>query len=243
MAFDPFAHAFSLEGTPIAPPVVFFRDFLTAGYVVNATESAMFSETANRGEWLVTVTDTGGDNGEVIRIADAEPGGVLRLTTNDADDDLLGLQLNGEAFAITNDKPITFAIRMKGTDVSEFDWFVGLAGTDTSILAGTNDSIGFRCPDSTGDIDALTEDDTTETVTDTTSDLADDTFVTLAFQLSVSTDNTRWCKFYVDSVIKATHKTNIPDAATALTPTIEFRNDGAAANTLEIDWIYVRQER
>ena len=127
---------------------------------------------------------------------------------------------------------------MKGTDVSEFDWFVGLAITDTTPLAGMTDAIGFRCDDSTGDIDYLAEKDSSETTADSTKDLADATFVTLRFEVI---GNTR-VNYYVDGNRVASITTNIPDDE-ALTPTIEIRNDGAAANTMTVDYVYVMQER
>ena len=157
MGFDPFVHAMSLEGEPHIPPLVISDHFgdgegFTAGNPGIATAQSKFSEVINMGQWLVTVTDGGGDNGEVIVISDAEPGGVVTITTNEADDDSMELQMNGEAFAVNARNDMWFSIRMKLSDADACDWFVGLATTDTAVIDGTNDSIGFRNASNSADI-------------------------------------------------------------------------------------------
>tara|TARA_Y100000114_G_C11751700_1_gene324657 strand:+ start:1375 stop:2067 length:693 start_codon:yes stop_codon:yes gene_type:complete len=225
----PFLPPISKPGGALHMPAVYFDDFIT---------DSVFSETADNGDYLVTVVDAGTDNGEVVKIADDAIGGQLTITTNDADNDSVELQLNGESFKAEAEKSLIFEARIKGADVSEFDWFVGLSITDTTVLAGVSDRIGFTSPDATGDIDAVTEKDSTETLTDTTKDLADNTFVILRFEV----EGTSKVRFYVDSALVATHTTNIPDDE-ALTPTLCIRNDGAAANTLTVDYVLAIQER
>ena len=229
-----------MEGQPLNMPVVFFDDFLTAGYTVNdaADAQAKFSETANASAWLLTVIDGGTDNGESIVISDDEPGGVLAITTNDADNDACELQLNGEAFKVQSGKDLIFEARFKLNDVDTADWFLGLATTDTTVLAGTTESLGFRCPDGTGDIDYVCEDNSTETTGDTGIDLADDTFVTVRLEVR---SNER-VKFFVNGALVGTSTTNIPDGD-AVTPTMCVRNASGAASTLEVDYFFVAQER
>ena len=243
MGFDPFVHAMSLEGEPHAPPLVIFDHFgdgrsFTANNAAVASAQGKFSELANMGTWLVTVTDDNPDNTEVIVTSDDEPGGVVTMTTNDADNDALSLQMNGEAWKPAEFKDIWFVCRFKITDVSECDWFLGLATTDTAVVAGTTNSIGFRCPDSTGDIDVVVENGTSETATDTGVDLSDATFVKVGFHVQ-SNDVV---EFMVDDVIKVRTTDNLPEDD-PLTLTMEIRNDGAAANTLEVDYIGCAQLR
>ena len=223
---------------------IFFDDFFTGGYVTTDTGPGKFVATANAGEWLVTFTTAATTaTVELITIADAEVGGVLSITTGTTDNDFVSMQLNGEAFAVTANKRIDFEARFKITDVSETDWFIGLATTDVTgtspILAGVNDSIGFQCPDSTGDIDYVLEDDTTDSGADTTKNLTDDTFVVVRFEVN----GTGSTSFYVDGAHIATTTTGQVDAGAALTPTIEIRNDGAAVQTIEVDYIMVAQDR
>ena len=224
----------------LAMPIILFDDFVDGwGFEGNdADNTGKFSETANLGQWLVTVVDTGTDNGEVIACADDAVGGHLTMTTNDADDDSLELQVNGEAWKLESGKTLAFETRLKGADVSEFDWFVGLAITDTTVMTACTDRVGFECPDSTGDIDAITEKDRSQTTTATTKDLADATFVTLR----VEVEGTSKVRYYVDGDLVATHTANLPDDE-ALTPTICIRNDGAAANTMTLDYILVMRDR
>jgi hypothetical protein len=225
------------------PQVIFFDDFTDGlGFTANnpaiASSQGKFSELANMGQWLATVVDGGSDSGEVITCTDDAHGGAVTLTTNDADNDSIECQLNGEAFALSAGRNIVFETRMKGTDVSEFDWFFGLSITDTTVMTAASDRIGFECADSTGDIDAISEKDAAQTTTDTTSNLADATYVVLRLEISGTSE----ARYYVDGELKATHTTNLPDDE-AMTPTMCIRNDGAAANTMHVDYIYVAADR
>lgn len=226
-------------GGGIGRPVVYFDDFTDGwGFEGNdADNTGKFSETANLGQWLVTVVDGDTDNGETIVCSDDAAGGHLAITTNDKDNDSVEMQLNGEAFKWSPGTRGLIEVRLKGADVSEFDWFVGLAITDTTVMAGATDRIGFECPDSTGDIDAISELNSSQTTTDTTSDVADNTFVTLRVEYNGTS-----AKYFVDGTLKATHTTNIPTDE-ALTPTVCIRNDGAAANTLTLDYFLAMCER
>lgn len=233
-----------VPGGGLPKGIEFFDDFITAGFLANtAGRAGKFDETADSGEWKVTVIDGGTDNAETITIDDGAtadyPGGWLKILCNDADNDAVECQLNGESFQISTTSKIIFEVRMKVNDVSETDWLFGLCTTDTDVLGGCNDSIAFRCLDSTGDIDAVTEDDTNETVTDTGSDLADDTPVVLRIEI----DGVSEARFYVNGVLKATHQTNLPDTGTYLTPTMCIRNDGAVAQKMWVDYIHVFQNR
>ena len=223
-------------------PIVYFDDFTDGwGYEAgDADNTGKFSETANLGQWLVSLVDGGTDAGHVVACTDAALGGWLTLTTNDADNDALHLQLNGEAFKLAADKQMVVETRMKITDASDSDWLIGLAATDTDPLTAVTDGVYFRCADSTGDIDAVTEKDSSETLTDTGSDLADDTFVVLRAEI----DGTAKVSFYVDGVLKATHATDLPDDQ-PLTPSVSIRvdNGSGGAETMVIDYIYCAAER
>ena len=121
----PYLNPVSAEGEPLSMPVVYFDDFLDGrSHIANnatiASGQGKFSELANLGDWLVTLVDGGGDNGEVIRVADDGVGGLLTLTTNDADNDSIEMQMNGEAWQLALGKDIVFEVRLKGADISEF---------------------------------------------------------------------------------------------------------------------------
>ena len=239
MGFDPFVHAVSLEGEPHTPPLV-ISDHFGDGWGFehsDADNTGKFSETANLGQWLVTVT--GGD-ADVIVVSDAEPGGVLTITSNTSDNDSMELQMNGEAFAVNARNDMWFSIRMKLSDVDTCDWFVGLATTDTAVLDGTTDSIGFTNTSNSADIRYIQESATTTVspLVDTTYDFANDTFRTLSFH----TRKDQGTAFFVDGNLIEFTGTNLPDAGDALTPTICLQNASAAASSLEVDFIYARMD-
>jgi hypothetical protein len=232
-----------IRGPGDAPPIVFWDDFIgNCGYVAGqgtqASAQGKFSELENFGDWHVTPAA----GTELIVPLDNAPGGIIRITNSAADNDVLNAQMNGEAWTLDADKELVFEIRMSIADVSEADWLVGLAIEDVGILNtatdyGTTEFIGFACADSTGDIDAVTVTGTSETITDTGSDLADATMVRLGF--NATSDRVL---FYVDGVLKAKHTTDI--SGDNLTLTMEFRNDGTVADvTTDIDYIYCSRER
>ena len=109
---------------------------------------------------------------------------------------------------------------------------------DSFLARGANrevaDSIGFRCPDSTGDIDYVVEKDSTETSDDTGVDLVDDTYVNLGIIIKGTTE----IVFFVGNAKIGTIKTNIPDNV-AMTPTIEVRNSSAAVTLFSADYLFV----
>lgn len=257
MAYDPFAHPLQLEGSIIDPPVLVFDDFTDGwGFEANDTDNTgKFSETANLGMWLVTVTDGGGDSGEVIAVADGEPGGILTVSTNDADDDSMELQMNGEVFKPAAGKDILFKIRMKLTaaasPLTTIDWFVGLATTDTAVLDGCTEQIGFGSNGlNAGGADIYTAiaDAGTQTLTDSGEDYVDDTFVTLAFRCVQVSSTEGFVKYYVNgSLVDTRHEISGSNANFPfdddMTLTLCIQNNAAAVKTMEIDYIYCRQER
>lgn len=235
-----------LTGSQVGNLVTYFDDFLEGGYCPDAAlasesdPAAKFSEVADRGVWLVTR-----DAAPTIAISDAEPGGVVAITTGASANDFVSLQMNGEAWTVNANKNIYFEARVKLADADDTQWFVGLASTDVTgstlgpILDGTNDSIGFRQNADTGvDIDCLTEDDTTETETDSGVDVADDTYVRLAFRVI----GTERVDFYVNGDKVASHSTNLPDAGAGLTATIEVHSP-TASSAMEVDYVLIQQDR
>jgi len=101
--------------------------------------------------------------------------------------------------------------------VDKQDLFVGLAISDTSILAGVTDSVGFR-NDHDGNLDALVNQDSTASATDTGIDLADGTlatFSTTSKRLAFYWDGAGKVEFYIDDVLVVT-KTD--DASTIVIP-------------------------
>lgn len=192
-----------------------------------------FSETANLAEWLATIIDGAPDSGEITTIADAVAGGALAVTTNDADNDANQYQLNGEVVSGTD----SMLVLVKGLNIDDADttdWFVGLAATDTTVLAGVTDRIGFGIDDGTAgqDINLILEKDSTQTTTDTTVNLADATdVVDLAVYYDVDQDAISFWQAGTKGTSPVV--TNVPDDV-AMTPTIAVRNADAAITLMKI---------
>lgn len=203
------------------PEVVeYFNDFLV-------------SQDYAAGDWVVTETQAGATQAIAADVVN----GALLLTNSAADDDVNQLQGAEEWLKLSSGKKLWFEAKIQTSDATQSDLFIGLATTDTSIVAGTTDSCGFRKTDGDPALIAVTEDNTTETTT-TLADMADATWVTLGFYW----DGASSVSFYVDRALVATHTSNI-EQTNALALTLTLQNGEAVAKTLTVDYVYVAQER
>lgn len=224
----------------IASHVMFHEDFVTGGK--GTTIAHKFATTADAAEWLQTV-----DNSGTVVITDAQPGGVITMNPGTSALDFISLQLNGESFAVRNNKKMWFGARFALDDADDAMWCIGMASTDTTgstrgpILDGTNDFLGFaNLVGTTADIYYSIEDDTTATTTDTGYDLADSTFVDVGFFLN----GRSYIEMYVNGNRVVKTATNIPDNNAAVTPTIEVSSTtGTTATSMLVDYIYCIMER
>lgn len=186
--------------------------------------------------WVSTETEAGA--GDAAITIDDAAGGVLKIVNDAADDDSVELQWSSENFKLASGKPCWFEIRLKASDATQSDLAVGLYITDTTVIDGGTDGVFFRKNDGDANIMFVTEKNSTETETDTTSDLADDTWVKLGFFF----DGAGSVLAYVNGALKATHTTNICDDE-ELAVTIAWQNGAAAAKTLYVDYVKVVQVR
>ena len=202
---------------------VYFNDFLVAQDYAAA-------------DWVITTVEAGAGDATEALAAD-ERYGALLLTNDAADDDSDSLQLNEESWKLEAGERLWFEARVKISDATQSDFFIGLGITDTTPLA-TSDRVGFEKNDGDANIDVLTEKDSTETNTDSGVDIVADTYVKLGFYW----DGVSAVRFYVNRNLVATHTTNVPDDEN-LCVTIHIQNGEAAAKTATIDYIYVCGER
>ena len=242
-------NVFSDDLLPHCSSVIrFFEDFITG----SAEDGHKFSETANKADWLKSSTDGSTGGADVCQVADDGPGGILQLTCNAADADNENLQINGEAFKLAAGKPLWFETKVALLDVSACDFFIGLAIADVDVLGGVTDRVGFEQLHD-GNIDAVAEQNGTQTLTDTTSDIADcaaiASFGTLAKKLGFYWDGVKTVTFYVDGVAMTTITDNgttivIPDDE-ALTPTIQIKThtSAGAVQTAFVDYVSIVAER
>jgi len=219
-AADDIIEVFPTGKAPEGVEHVFIDDF----------HAADISETADAGRWNATIVDTDTDSGEVLAITDDDSGGTLTSTTNDNAADINNLQANGEAFLLSSTKPGLFLARFKVDDVDKADIVVGMCITDTDLYGGMTDGIYFRM-DHDGNLDCVTEKDSTETAQDTGVDLEDDTWVVAGFLWDGTT-----VTFFVNGAKVKTSITNIPTDE-YLTPSIEIGTGEGAAHTISVDYV------
>lgn len=211
-------------------------------YFDHFTERPAVSETANAAAWLMTVVDGGTDNGEIVTISDDEPGGWLSLTTNDADNDLLNLQLNGEAFKPAAGKDLWFECKFKVNDSGLCDFFIGLADTNTGILAAKTNILGFQVADGTDSevLSFIGDKATAEDTNVTSHTMTDDTAVIAGFYVNGITSASAYIAGVAEAAAVNIATANVP--VVALTPSIEIRNASGAASVMEIDYIRCIQQ-
>jgi hypothetical protein len=257
---DPFAHPLQLEGAAIDPPVVFFEDWLTAGYNQNDS-SGKISETEDDADWHATIVNTATD--ETIVVADDVVGGVLQVANGAADNDVISCILNGTPFQVAADKDIVFKAKLKltaaTTPLTTIDWAIGLVngGTDecTNIVTAANltDFIGFHggttiltANGATANVIATVgtalaaawTSTTAQTAADTCVDYVDDTFIDLSFHVHSNS----WVTFFVDGAKVHESYEDLPSTV-KLAPGFCVQNNGSESKIMEIDYIYCKQER
>ena len=164
----------------------------------------------NPSAWTVTLVEAGG--GESTVALTTVKGGELLLTTDANEDDGVSMQITGEAYQMNGQYPLYFGIRCKVSDATQSDFFVGLSITDTAILGGATDSIGFRKVDATTAVNFVMEKDSVETVASVDTCVAD-VYVTYEFYFD---GETLFTAYVDDALVAATYtasgnEANLPD--------------------------------
>lgn len=183
--------------------------------------------------WTVTRVE-GGASESTIAIVDGV-GGICRITTDSNENDGINAQMIGEAFELTADQHLFFgAYGCKISDATQSDFFLGLAITDTDILGGVTDRIGFEKLDGAVDIKCMLEKDSSETLTDTGVDAADNTAFDIEFYWNGDAST---IEFFVNGTSVATPvTTNLPNDE-ILRISWHFLAGAAASKTMDIDKI------
>ena len=210
----------------IGPDVIKYVDDFVAGPGTDTTVDSF---------WTVTRTEAGAGESTVAKGDGA--GGVLVLTTDANEDDGINMQLLGESFKLAAGTVLYFGIRLKLSEATQSDFFAGLAITDTDILGGVTDRIGFQKLDGVTAVTCMLEKDSTETLSGTVLTQDADAYHTLEFYLDASGA----VEFFVDGVSVATPAvTNLPNDE-ELRVTLQFLAGATVAKTLTVDWIRVVQ--
>lgn len=180
--------------------------------------------------WTITRVEAGAGESTFAIIDGA--GGIARITTDANENDGINAQLIGEAFKLAAGTALYFGARMKLGEATQSDVFIGLAITDTDILGGVTDRIGFEKLDGSTDIKAMLEKDSTETLSAALA-TADTSFHTYEFYL----DEAGAVEFFIDGVSVATPAvTNLPSDE-ELRVSVHFLAGSVGAKTCDLDWV------
>ena len=212
----------------IGPDVVSFSD--------DFTRVGLASSEAGP-EWTVTRVEGGG--GESTIAGNDGSGGYLRITTDAAENDGINAQLVNESFKFKTTNYLYFgAFGVAISDVTQSDFFLGLAITDTDILGGVTDRVGFESLDGATALKAMLEKDSTETLSASLATLVDATAVDLEFFWDGP--NSR-IEFFVNGASASVPAvTNLPDDED-LRLTWQFLTGAAAAKTMDVDRVTIIQ--
>lgn len=187
-------------------------------------------------DWTITAAEVG--TGAASQLPTDEDGGVLLITTDNADNDNVFLNKVGESFLMAAGKKAWFEARLKVSDATQTDWIVGLQITDTTPLAVT-DGIFFRKDDGDTDIDFVVVKNSAATTETAIATNVDATYVRLGFYY----DGKDKIRYYADGVMQGSvATTNLPDDE-ALTISFGIQNGEAAIKTQSVDYIMAAKER
>lgn len=187
--------------------------------------------------WTTTMVEAGAGGTSEVEASD-EAGAVWELYTDNAENDGINSQLNGEPFELTSDQHLYFGVRLKLDDVLQSDFFWGLAIVDTDILGGVTDRIGFEKLDGSAAVGIMVEKDSTETKESSIGTMTNDTYMTLEFYWDGPADV---LYVFVDGgQVTAPALTNLPDDE-ALRLSLHFQTGEAAVKRQIVQWARVIQ--
>lgn len=213
--------------------IEYWEDFLTAGTLPADPSTDTI-------DWEFTVVEAGAGDA-VLALQDVQ-GGVIRISNDAADNDRVVAAKNGEAFKFVAGKKTWFRAKFAVNDVSDVDAFIGLVIQTATDPVGTapTDGAFFRLLEADGDggLDFVVTKNSTAT-TQAVVTMSDDTLVDVAFYYN-GVDS---IEVYADDVwIASVAVTNLPDDE-ELSIFFAIQNGAAAIDYMDIDFIYVAQER
>jgi hypothetical protein len=205
----------------IGPDIIRYDDDFVDGPALDA-------DFDNR--WTVTRVEAGAGESTMTRIDGA--GGVLRITTDANEDDGVNAQLLGESFKLAAGNTLYYGIKAKMSEATQSDFFFGLAITDTDILGGVTDRIGFQKIDGETAVKGMLEKDSTETLSPSILTL-DTSYHTYEWYLNSAGS----VEMFVDAVsVWTPATTNLPNDE-ELRVTLQLLAGSAVARTCDIDWV------
>lgn len=233
----------------MAPPVRYPNGVTNVGATADTymlpfpdpTDCQVFFDDFNvftAGDWTITAVDGGTDSGEVTAIADAG-GGVLTVTTNDADNDNVCLESQGESILLSSTKKFWIKTRFKIEDADDSDVYIGLHSTDTNPFStAPAQRVYFALTEGAATVTLDVDDNSTDAESGTIATLVDDTYVVLAAYY----DGRGNIELFADGV-KTASMSSVSLPTTELAIGFGVQTGGAATRTLSVDYLLVAVER
>lgn len=192
------------------------------------------------GDWTLTETDSGAT--EALATGH---GGLLLITNTGADNDVTSIQYGTTSFAFAAGRKAWMKFRLKASEATDFEVFVGLAVTDTSPIASApSESVGFLKADdaATWAFSSRSGSAALQSVTPVATMTAD-TFQTLGFYYDGKQTIQLWANGAPVSggTINAAFASLLPTVD--LRPTIAVQAGAAAAKTCTVDYAAWMMER
>lgn len=210
-------------------PIGFESDYLVfVDDFIGAVDPAM---------WTLTVKDSGATVAITADTAD----GVLTITSTATTDDDGGAALTANQF-VKFDKDAWFSARFKTSDATQSDLFVGLSASFATDPENVLTAVraGFQSNDGDASLLFYTKTGTDETSFDTGVDLANNTYITVAFRVIGGTTPEVWA--YVNGNYVGRTSTYVPTEV--LGPAAaQISGDNVGTKTLTIDYVGVATKR
>lgn len=164
-------------------------------------------------------------------------GGVLRISADANDNDGANVQLTPEMFKLAAGFAWwSLAVRMKISEATQSDFFVGLSVTTTDALAGVTDSIGFRKVDGSTAVSVVVEKDSTETTATAVASVG------TGYRIYELVHDGSTLEAFVDGVSVGTvATTNLPNDEELKVVVQALAGAAAASLVVDIDYIRVIQ--
>jgi hypothetical protein len=170
-------------------------------------------------------------------VAHGVPAGIKALITSaGAENDGINMQLIGTPFQLAANKPLYFGCKVTLSHATRPDFFVGLASTDTALIAAhaidvAASAVGwYNLSTGAGALTCYNEIHANSVIT-----ASGDTLDTSAHVYEFMYDGAGNLDFYFDRVYKARHSTYVPTVV--LTPSIVLQNGTANALTAAVEWM------
>lgn len=196
------------------------------------------SNGANEAGWILTAVGT-----SPVDVWDYKYG-VARAITGDTENNGVNIQWNAEVFKANRDSSnIDFETYVKISEDAQQDFVAGLWVTDTTIIdsALPSDGIGIYTLDGDSLLVGVIRAGSTSILDTLTTVVTDNTWIKLGFKY-----NWPYVKYFVNGVQEGTtavaDTTSIPKTV-ELAPSLAFETGDTAAESLYVDYMYIRQDR